>query len=208
MKPLLFTRHSWLVLLGGMLVAACAEAADPAASPTLVPSQDGASIIDLRARLVWPRCVQGMLWNGKACTGTPQRLDYAQAVALAHARWKTDGVRWRLPRVPELKRLMDKNARPPGPSSVLFPGTPHDWHWSGSANVQMRPVNQYNYGNVMNGGAAGEAGSMAFRQGWAVNMQTGESRGDVGKGTRLLVRLVRPYDQSKDTVEKGWRPGD
>jgi hypothetical protein len=49
---------------------------------------------------------------------------------------------------------------------------------------------------------------MAFRQGWAVNMQTGESRGDVGKGTRLLVRLVRPYDQSKDTVEKGWRPGD
>jgi Protein of unknown function (DUF1566). len=133
MKPLLFTRHSWLVLLGGMLVAACAEAADPAASPTLVPSQDGASIIDLRARLVWPRCVQGMLWNGKACTGTPQRLDYAQAVALAHARWKTDGVRWRLPRVPELKRLVDKTARPPGPSSVLF-----SWHAARLALVRFR----------------------------------------------------------------------
>ena len=208
MRQLLATRHSWLVLLGGMLVAACAAAAGPAASPTLVPSQDGASTIDLRARLVWPRCVQGMQWNGKTCTGTPQRLDHAQAVALAHARWKADGVRWRLPRVPELKRLVDRTALPPGPSPVLFPGTPHDWHWSGSATVQMGSGNRYNYGNAMNGGAGGEAGSMAFRQGWAVNMETAESRGDVGKSTRLLVRLVRPYDQSKNSVEDGRRPGD
>lgn len=208
MKQLLFTRPSWIVMLGGMLVAVCAQAADPAASATLVPSEDGASIIDLRARLMWPRCVQGMQWNGKTCTGVAQRFDHAQALALAHARWKADGVRWRLPRVPELKRLVDKTALPPGPSPVLFPGTPHDWHWSGSATVLMRSGNQYNYGNAMNSGAGGEAGSMALRQGWAVNMETGESRGDVGKGTRLLVRLVRPYDPSKDSAENERRPED
>ena len=54
MKQPLFVRPSWL-LLGGMWLAAGAQAADPAgspASPMLVPSEDGASIIDLRARLV------------------------------------------------------------------------------------------------------------------------------------------------------------
>lgn len=205
MKPPVFTRHSWFfVLLGGMLVAACAQAADPAASPTLVPSEDGASVIDLRARLVWPRCVEGMQWNGKTCTGTPQRLDHAQAAALANARWKADGVRWRLPRVPELKRLVDKTARPPGPNPVLFPATPHDWHWSGSANVQTGSGNLYNYGNVMDNRAAGGAGGMAFsQQGWAVNMETGESRGDVGKGTRLLVRLVRPHEPGPAPADGG-----
>lgn len=203
MKQPLFTRHSWVVLLGHIFLAVCAEAADPAASPTLVPSEDGASVIDLRARLVWPRCVEGMQWNGKTCTGTPKRLDYAQAVALANARWKADGVRWRLPRANELKRLVDKTALPQGPSPMLFPGTPHDWHWSGSANVHTGSGNLYNYGNVMDSRAGGDAGSMAFRQGWAVNMETGESRGDVGKATRLLVRLVRPYDQSPASVEGG-----
>ncbi len=201
MRPPVFTRHAWFVLLGGMLAAACAQAADPAASSTLVPSEDGASVIDLRARLVWPRCVEGMQWNGKTCTGTPQRLDYAQAAALANARWKADGVRWRLPRVPELKRLVDKTARPPGPNPVLFPATPPDWHWSGTANVQTGSGNPYNYGSVMDSRAAGDAGGTAFRQGWAVNMETGDSRGDVGKGTRLLVRLVRPHEPDPAPAE-------
>ena len=132
MKQPLFVGPSWL-LLGGMWLAAGAQAADPAgspASPMLVPSEDGASIIDLRARLVWPRCVEGMQWNGKTCTGTPQRLDHAQAVALANARWKADGMRWRLPRVPELKRLVDKTISPAGLDPALFPAAPHDWHWS------------------------------------------------------------------------------
>ena len=201
-KPL-WTRHSCAVFLGSMLFAACADAADPPVSPPLVPSEDGASIIDLRARLVWPRCVEGMQWNGKTCTGTPQQLDYAQAVALANARWKSEGVRWRLPRANELTRLVDKTTRPPGLSVVLFPGAPPEWHWSGSANIQTGSGNLYNYGNVMRGGAGGEAGTMAFRQGWAVNLQTAESRGDVGKATRLPVRLVRPYEPDPVPVEGG-----
>ena len=157
----------------------------------------------MRARLVWPRCVHGMQWDGKTCTGAPQRLDYAQAVALANARWKAEGVRWRLPRVNELKRLVDKTTRPQGLSLELFPGAPPEWHWSGSANVQTGAVNLYNYGNVMRNGAGGEAGTMAFRQGWAVNMQTAESRGDVGKATRLAVRLVRPYEPDPAPAEGG-----
>lgn len=161
-------------------------------------SADGAYVLDQRAGLAWPRCVEGMQWNGKTCTGTPQRLDHAQAVALANARWKADGMRWRLPRVPELKRLVDKTISPAGLDPALFPAAPHDWHWSGTANVSTGSGNQYNYGNVMNSRSGG--GDMAFRQGWAVNLETAESRGDVGKGTRLLVRLVRPHVPAPEPV--------
>lgn len=200
-KQYFLARHSWFVFVGGIVAAACAQAADPAAAPTVVPSEDGVSVIDLRARLVWSRCVEGMQWNGKTCTGTPQRLDYAQAAALANARWKAEGVRWRLPRANELKRLVDKTARPSGPNPVLFPATPHDWHWSGSANIYTGSGNQYNYGSVMGNRSGADAGSMGLRQGWAVNMGTAESRGDVGKGSRLLVRLVRPHEQAPAPVE-------
>ena len=83
-------------------------------------------------------------------------------------------------------------------SPALFPAAPHDWHWSGTANVSTGSGNQYNYGNVMNSRSGG--GDMAFRQGWAVNLETAESRGDVGKGTRLLVRLVRPHVPAPEPV--------
>jgi hypothetical protein len=142
-----------------------------------------------------------MQWNGKTCTGRPQRLDHAQAAALANARWKAEGVRWRLPRVPELKRLVDKTINPPGLDPVLFPAAPHDWHWSGTANVVTGSGNPYNYGNVMDSRGGGD---MAFRQGWAVNLESAETRSDVGKATQLLVRLVRPYEPGK-TPAKGER---
>lgn len=189
----LFARRPWLALVPGLLLAASVRAAEPATPATMVPSKDGAFVIDLRARLAWPRCVEGMQWSGTTCTGTPKRMDYAEATALANARWKAEGVRWRLPRAPELKRLVDKTARPPGPNPALFPAGPHEWYWSGTANVQVGAGNQYNYGNVMDARSGG--GRAGFLQGWAVNMETGESRGDVPRSTRLPVRLVRPHDE-------------
>jgi hypothetical protein len=35
---------------------------------------------------------------------------------------------------------------------------------------------------------------MAFLHGWAVNLTSGEARGDVTKRTKLPVRLVRPQE--------------
>ena len=34
---------------------------------------------------------------------------------------------------------------------------------------------------------------MALLNGWAVNMATGEARGDVARASKLPVRLVRPH---------------
>ena len=112
------------------------------------------------------------------------------AQALARSRWQAEGVSWRLPRVPELRRLVDRTRQPPIVDPILFPATPMQWHWTGTASVNTATVNPYNYGNVARGGS-GESGLQA-QQGWAVDMETGEARGNVGKGTRLPVRLVRP----------------
>ena len=81
-------------------------------------------MIDTRARLAWPRCVEGMRWSGNGCTGVPQLLSYGQAQALARQRWQAEGVRWRLPRVNELRRLVNRQALPPSVDTQLFPAMP------------------------------------------------------------------------------------
>lgn len=168
---------------------ACAAA--QAAQTYLAASADGAYVIDAQSQTAWPRCVEGMQWNGKTCTGTPRLLTYGQAQALAAERWKAEGVAWRLPRVKELQRLVDKNAQPPGLDARLFPQAPAGWHWSATANVNTRAVNPYNYGTVMRGGEGGSR--LSVQEGWAVHLGTGEAQPDMARSQALPVRLVRPW---------------
>ncbi len=178
-------------------LAALAQApgAEPAAALAL--SADGAYVLDTRAKLAWPRCVEGMRWSGSTCTGTPLELDHAEALALAQARWKAEGLPWRLPRATELRRLVDKAARPPGLDARLFPAAPSGWHWAVNANVRALASNQYNYGNVEKAQRQGEAGeslgTMRVNQRFAVDLETGDVRNDAAKGSRLHIRLVRSY---------------
>lgn len=165
-------------------------AAARAPQPAFVLSPDGGLVIDTRARLAWPRCVEGMTWNGSACRGVAQLLTYGEAQAMVRKRWQADGVRWRLPRVNELRRLVNRTAQPPSVDQHLFPAMPRDWLWTGTASVNTATVNPYAYGNVMRGGA-GESG-MSVQQSWAVNMASGEASGEMGRATRLHVQLVRP----------------
>ncbi|WP_428420277.1 DUF1566 domain-containing protein [Methylibium sp.] len=192
MKPP-WTACRWLVgSLAAALATAAAWAAEPPASPNWLLSEDGAYVIDPRSKLAWPRCVEGMQWNGKTCTGEPVLVNHAEAMALATTRAKADGVRWRLPRVAELQRLVNKAAAPRRLDPVLFPAAPGTWHWAIRANVDTATVNQYDYGNIVQGRTNANANRMAFLHGWAVNLETGEARGDVTKRTKLPVRLVRP----------------
>nr|WP_316641088.1 DUF1566 domain-containing protein [uncultured Roseateles sp.] len=182
-----------LSICAGVLLA-LAGAAAMAAPNAMLPSEDGAQVIDEKAKLVWARCVEGMQWDGKTCKGMPRLLSHAQAGALAASRSKAEGVHWRLPRASELRRLVDKTAKPPGLDATLFPAAPLDWHWSGTINVNSESVNPYNYGNVMRGRSTENAGNTTFLLGWAVYLGAGEVRADVLKSTRLVVRLVRAQD--------------
>jgi len=186
----------WLVgLLAELLALGPALAAEPLpARPSI--SADGAAVLDPQARLAWARCVEGMAWTGKFCRGTPQLMSLPQALAHARGRSQADGLAWRLPRVQELQRLVERGkqaARPAGPDPLLFPDTPRELFWSATAQLGGRASNPYNYGTVMRGGG-GEAPSAAML-GWAVHLGSGAAHGDVSKSSRLLVRLVRTLDE-------------
>lgn len=169
--------------------------ASASASPDWALSPDGAYVHDLRAGLAWPRCVEGMQWTGKTCKGKPLLLDRAEATALAANRWKAENIGWRLPRAAELQRLVDKTANPPGLNTRFFPAAPDLWYWSSTANVSgLRAANPYNYNTIRQDREGDSAGQMALLNGWAVSLSTGEARGDVARGSKLPVKLVRPLE--------------
>jgi Protein of unknown function (DUF1566) len=181
-------RHLRLCL-GSLLVIATHSSIAASASDFVI-SEDGAFVVDIQTELAWSRCIEGMQWNGKTCIGTPRLSTYVEALAIARERTKLDGLQWRVPRVKELQHLLNKKAHEKRKPEELFPATPLGWHWTGSANVDTKSVNQYQYKNIEQGVTAKNSNSLAFLHGWAVNAQTGEARGDVLKREKLLVRLV------------------
>lgn len=192
-RPRLRRARSLAAVVGGLWVLSAVASPQQQGSADWRVSDDGAYVIDVRAQLAWPRCVEGMQWNGTTCTGKPLLLDRAEATTLAAARWQAEGVAWRLPRAAELQRLVGKAAHnAPGADARLFPAAPDLWYWSSTANVSGVRGNQYNYNTIRQRREGDSAGQMALLNGWAVNMATGEARGDVARASKLPVRLVRP----------------
>lgn len=192
-RPRLRPARSLAAVVGGLWVLSAVASPQQQGSADWRVSDDGAYVIDVRAQLAWPRCVEGMQWNGTTCTGKPLLLDRAEATALATARWQAEGVAWRLPRAAELQRLVGKAAHnAAGADARLFPAAPDLWYWSSTANVSGVRGNQYNYNTIRQSREGDSAGQMALLNGWAVNMATGEARGDVARASKLPVRLVRP----------------
>lgn len=169
------------------------HASSPATSPARFKVSDGGDeVIDIQAKLVWKRCVEGMNWDGLTCSGKAQLFDYTQAQARAKVVFQSTRLPWRLPHVPELKRLIESGHSNPKVDQVLFPHSPPQWFWSASASVASNGTfNPYNYGNISQGRTSSSSNQMAFLHGWAVNLSNGEARGEVAKHSALAVRLVR-----------------
>lgn len=188
-------RDTLLCVLGLAMAAAC-MAGRPASSDWL-PTTDGTEVVDVHARQAWARCVEGMRWDGITCRGEPVLATHKEALALASERRKADGLDWRLPRVTDLRRLVNETVARGRRSQALFPSAPHDWYWAATANVEPSAgaANPYNYGTVMRSQDNTSPRRMAFLNGWAVDMDTGDARSDMPKRTtRLPVRLVRSMD--------------
>lgn len=183
-----------LCMVLGVLATAVASAANKLAQPDWLITADGAYLVHLSAGSAWPRCVEGMLWNGRTCEGQALLLDHAAALALAQSRAKTDGVAWRLPQMKELQGLARQGTRPADTLGSWLPNNPPGWCWSATANVDTRTLNEYAYGNVVRGVTAENMVRVQFMHAWAVDTTTGEARKDALRRSLLLVRLVRPLD--------------
>ena len=181
-----------VALAASSLACGTALAQELPAPARLILSEDGTLVIDQRSKVAWARCVEGTQWNGKTCAGLPLLFDRTEALEAARARGKADGQAWRLPRVNELRHLVRRRAIPPGVDPTLFPAAPGTWHWSSTSRIRTNSINAYNYGSAMRGSTGGTSSQMGFRQGWAVDMASGEAS-DVDKSSRLPVRLLRPW---------------
>lgn len=175
-----------------LTLASQAQAGDgPPAKPALkwLLIENGAVARNVETGKEWSRCVEGMAWDGRRCTGTALLLEHAQAIARAVARSKLDGKAWRVPSVPELQAFAGSTRATSG--IALGPDAPQGWYWTSSTRIDASEVNQYSYGNIMNGVNSQNVNQMDFLHGWAVDVDSGKVRGDVLKRTRLPVRLLR-----------------
>lgn len=181
-------RAAAIVLVFAATAAGVANGAEP---PALELSADGREVINTEAGIAWARCVEGTQWSGRACVGSPRLLDHAQALAAAGARRQADGKSWRLPRVPELRRLVAQAARPEHLAFHPFPDAPEAWHWTSTTTLDTSRVNPYDYANIRQGLTNDTVVRVSFLHGWAVHTASGDTDGQVVKRTRLPVRLVR-----------------
>ena len=176
-----------LAALALVLAAPLAMGEDAA---KLVPSADGRELVDAGTGLAWSRCVEGMLWDGRRCTGAPTLATHAEALALARPRSEAEGRRWRVPRAQELKRLPERLGAAKN-AAALMPDAPHGWHWSSTVRIESESVNVYSYGNVQRGTTERHVDRLDPQAGWAVDQPGGAVR-ETRKREKLPVRLVRP----------------
>lgn len=175
--------------LAWLLVLAAAVAPAAAAEPSWKISPDGASVVNSRDKLAWDRCVHGQRWNGKTCEGEVKLLSHGDGLALASERGRSGGMHCRLPTLVELKALAAQIAVA-GKTPPLFPPVSTGWRWSGTRIVDTATINQYNYGNVMQGRNNENAVRIDVQHVWAVDVASGDARKDVSKRSRLPVQLV------------------
>lgn len=199
-KPRRLTTHvAWLVTFSTLSAVGFAQAVfateAPVAAADWTLTSDGSHYLQRSTHLLWPRCVEGMRWNGKDCAGQPLWLDHMAAQALARQRSKIDGHQWRLPHLKELQQLARLNSAPSTKTVPPLPESTEGWVWTGTIPIEMRSVNPYSYGNVMNGVTGQNVSQMKFLHAWVVNTATGESRDDVLKRTPMFVRLVRKSEE-------------
>lgn len=129
-----------------LLVAAASPAmagqrCDTSVSPLSAPTErfqdngDG-TVTDKHSKLTWMRCSAGQQWEAGACVGEPMRIVWDAAGAVAdEANLHSDGALgdWRIPTLPELAMIAERQCHDPRINLTVFPGTPADFYWSRSS---------------------------------------------------------------------------
>ncbi|HMN94080.1 MAG TPA: hypothetical protein PKC60_12695 [Hydrogenophaga sp.] len=180
-----------LSLLLSFVVPGQAGTGSPSPVPEWTLSPDGAHIVMTKARQLWPRCVEGLRWNGSGCAGTPLWMTHAQALEHARRRSQTDGMPWRLPSARELQLLSQQTQ-----GTAMLPDTTLGWSWSGTRSVVRHEVNPYSYDTLQRWTTTVGGQRLDLQHGWAVNTATAQMRSDIPRETPMLVRLVRAVERA------------
>jgi len=97
-----------------------------------VISPNKQEVTDRLTGLTWRRCVEGALFDGARCAGTPLVLGWTGTLAHALQQARDTGVAWRLPNVKELASLLD-HEHLLHIDTKAFPGAKNDSLWTSSS---------------------------------------------------------------------------
>ena len=90
-------------------------------------------VTDNHTTLIWTRCAVGQRWDGKACMGQPRTVNWSDAMALVgklNADNHAGHHDWRLPVMPELASIVERQCFNPRMNEEVFTGAPSMKFWS------------------------------------------------------------------------------
>jgi hypothetical protein len=120
--------------------AGCDTSVYPLSTPTsrFEDDRDG-TVTDKQSKLMWMRCAVGQSWSQGTCLGQSAALTWAdaeQAAKLVNQNGKFFYSDWRLPQLPELASIAERQCRNPRINLEIFPNTIAAFFWSAT----LRPA--------------------------------------------------------------------
>lgn len=148
------------MLMSSMAHAGC-NLSVPATQPDnryeAVEGTSGAEVRDKLTGIVWQRCVLGMVWNGKTCTGTAAGktwLEAIQAVQSANPSRAPGATGWMLPNSADLYGLAERACYNPSINTNWFPETPGERTWSSTTDTSNSEIAMHVSFSYGHGGSA------------------------------------------------------
>jgi len=95
---------------------------------------DAGLVTDTDTGITWMRCALGQTWDGTTCSGRVNTYDWQDAMREVkkmndkHYGGHSD---WRLPYIPELASIVERQCFNPRVNMAVFPATPSMTFWSG-----------------------------------------------------------------------------
>lgn len=103
------------------------------------------TLTDTQSKLTWMRCSLGQVWSGTTCMDKPNTLTWESAKAEACKLNEQGGYAghsdWRVPQIPELAMIVERQCSNPRTNLALFPETPAGYFWT--ATEPADPGNAY-----------------------------------------------------------------
>jgi hypothetical protein len=93
------------------------------------------TLTDTQSGMMWMRCALGQRWTGSSrCSGKPQAFTWKAAQDAASALNAAGGYAkhadWRMPHIPELAMIVERQCANPRVNLTLFPDTPATYFWT------------------------------------------------------------------------------
>ena len=133
------TRFFLFLLLLGCSPARAEQTCDTRSYPLSTPAErfkdngDG-TLTDTQSNLTWMRCSLGQTWTGTTCAGTPASYTWQSAqdaaTRLDHDGGYANHLDWRVPHIPELATITERQCANPRINLALFPATPAVYFWT------------------------------------------------------------------------------